>query len=315
MAKQKTHEEFEREVMELGGGEYICLSNYKNWKTHVKMKHIICGHEYDVKPSKFKEGRRCPHCSRIKKAKKEDEFKSEVEQIGKGEYELLSPYINHKEYVKMRHVVCGHEYKVRPTNFLQRNRCPKCYANPMKTHEEFLKDVLHLGFGRYKLLSNYESSKDHVKMKHLDCGHEYKVRPLKFIAGNRCPSCTSSKGELLIESVLKESGLSFKKEFSFPECKNMRPLRFDFCVHSIEEDVLLLIEFDGIQHYKEIKHFGGRKDFLRRVKNDRIKSNFAKNAGIPLLRIRYDQENPEQLLLKVIEHVHNGRNLKSNRAS
>lgn len=312
--KRKTHEDFSAEVFEYGKGEYEILSPYQNNNTYIKMKHLPCGHVYDVRPKKFSEGRRCPKCS-SRKAKPENKFKEEVERIGKGEYELLSPYLNHKAHVVMRHTACGQEYKVRPTNFLQGSRCLHCFGTPAKTHEEFLKEVEDIGGGRYELLSKYTLSREYVKMKHLDCGHEYKVRASQFSSGVRCSKCISSKGEKLIENLLKTVGLSYEREFSFPECKNVRPLRFDFCVKNPDGSILMLIEFDGIQHYEENARFGGRKGYLRRVKNDRIKSNFAKSKAIPLLRIRYDQKHPEQLLLKVLEHVQHDKKSQDNRAS
>jgi len=42
----------------------------------------------------------------------------------------------------------------------------------------------------------------------------------------------ASRGEIKIEEILKESGLEFAEEYSFPDLvSNMgRPLRFDFAV-------------------------------------------------------------------------------------
>lgn len=316
MPKKKTHEEFEREVLELGMGEYQLLSNYVNTRTKLCMKHIHCGHKYEIAPQRFLLGQRCPNCSKgFTKKRTHQEFVSEVEKKGMGEYILLSQYQNSNSYVQMKHLTCGHIYDVRPKKFSEGRRCPNCYTTPKKTHEEFVTEVRVNGDGRYELLSTYKSTTDYVKLKHKDCGYEYNVRPYNFISGSRCPKCASSKGEHFIYIFLKKAGLLFEREFSFTECKNINPLRFDFCVKKPNGDILLLIEYDGKQHYKEIAHFGGRNGYLNRVKNDRIKSNFAKSKSIPLLRIRYDQKHPEKLLSKVIEYVQKEGSFKVDRAS
>lgn len=312
--RRKTHAEFESQVMERGEGDYQLLSEYENNKTRIKMKHIVCGNEYMVRPTKFLQGNRCPACS-VRKSKTTEEFFKNVEILGEGDYQVLTPYKTHKEKVIMKHVSCGREYEVRPTNFMQGSRCLHCYGTQKKTHEDFLLQVLDEGKREYQLLSTYKNARTNVQLRHEVCGHEYNVRPDKFLAGVRCPNCSSSKGEHFVAKLLEKIGLLFESEVSFPECKNVKPLRFDFGVKDEKGNLVFLIEYDGVQHFKENSYFGGRTGYIRRLKNDRIKSNFAKEKGIPLLRIRYDQKSPEKLLLKVIENLNIIRNFQEKQAS
>jgi len=69
----------------------------------------------------------------------------------------------------------------------------------------------------------------------------------------------SSRGEIKIEEILKEAGLSFQEEFSFPDLvgHNGRVLRFDFAVFDDNGDIDFLIEYQGIQHYQAKSKFGG----------------------------------------------------------
>jgi len=60
--KQKTSEEFKNQIKDLVGNDYILISDYKNVKTKIKIRHNICHHEYDVLPTNFLKGRRCPLC-------------------------------------------------------------------------------------------------------------------------------------------------------------------------------------------------------------------------------------------------------------
>ena len=63
------------------------------------------------------------------------------------------------------------------------------------------------------------------------------------------------------------------------------PYRFDFYLPEYNR----LIEYDGIQHYKERNFF---KDTLEEIQNrDIIKNNFALNNNIDLIRIPYWKQN------------------------
>lgn len=299
---KKTHEEFKAQVVELGESKYELLSTYENSQTKVNMRHLVCGHVYNVRPDKFLEGKRCPNCSKtFGKKKTHEEFEAQVLEVGESEYELISTYTNGQNKVNMKHLVCGHKYNVIPSKFLEGRRCPNCFGAKTKKHDVFLKEVKELEGEDYAVMSAYINNKTHIQMKHMTCSHEYKVTPGKFLRGGRCPYCRSSKGEMLVEKMLKELKLPFEKEVKFPECKNINPLPFDFAIKDDTGQVIMLIEYDGRQHFEPNQYFGGREKFVRQVRNDRIKSNYAKTRGIPLFRLFYNQPNQETLLKHVLK--------------
>jgi hypothetical protein len=100
-----------------------------------------------------------------------------------------------------------------------------------------------------------------------------------------------SKGEELIKNILEREGISFKREYSFPDLLSFKkkPLRFDFAI--IENGkVTALIEWDGQQHYEYIEHFSKNKqkwNYLRA--NDVKKCRYALMNNIPLYHIPYTQ--------------------------
>ena len=71
----KTHEVFAQEFNDLVGDEYTLLSDYINSRTAITVRHNTCGHEYEVRASKFTEGSRCPNCSKSKKLTHKDFIK------------------------------------------------------------------------------------------------------------------------------------------------------------------------------------------------------------------------------------------------
>lgn len=300
MPKKKTHEEFVLEFKEKAGNEYTVLSEYKGMRSYVLIKHILCGHEYMVQPNNFMRGSRCAKCANNLK-KTHEEFVLDMKEKCGSEYELLSKYESARKNILVKHVPCGHEYMVQPYNLLRGNGCAKCAKNVNKTHEAFSEQVKVLGSGDYQTVTEYKSRRTSITMEHITCGHQYDVKPSEFLRGRRCPKCNSSKGELMVESVLREMNVSFVSQLKFSECKNIRILSFDFGVQDKDGNIVFLIEYDGKQHFEENHFFGGRKEFIQRVRNDRIKSNFSKAQGIPLLRISYKQENQEEFLKHALE--------------
>lgn len=59
-----TTETFKEKVFSLVGDKYRVISEYVKSDVPITMEHIACGNVYDVKPSLFISGRRCPKCSR-----------------------------------------------------------------------------------------------------------------------------------------------------------------------------------------------------------------------------------------------------------
>ena len=69
----------------------------------------------------------------------------------------------------------------------------------------------------------------------------------------------------LIYNILKDAGLPFKMEYSFPDLvsTNGRPLRFDFVVFDDDGNIDFIIEYQGKQHYEPSAKFGGTRGFYQ----------------------------------------------------
>jgi hypothetical protein len=120
------------------------------------------------------------------------------------------------------------------------------------------------------------------------------------LSSTSCPKCKKSHGEILLRKFLtayKNNGiiLSFIEQYRILECKDKRPLPFDFYVEV--KDFYFLIEFNGEQHNKSIKYFGGEEKYKDRIKKDKIKKDFCKNNDIKLIEIPYSKiDNIEKIL-------------------
>lgn len=103
-----------------------------------------------------------------------------------------------------------------------------------------------------------------------------------------------SYGEFKIEEFLIINKIQYIKEHTFDTCKNIKNLRFDFYLPSLNT----CVEYDGEQHFIACSLFGGEKALNITKKHDKIKNNWCKNNNIKLLRIPYNKKTKIYEILK-----------------
>lgn len=242
------------------------------------------------------------------KRKTTEEFKHEVENFGKNEFSVLGEYVNTHTKIKIFHKKCNRIFEIMPTHFLSSHKCPLCSYDKRgrekrKKHDD-IKKLIEKD-GKFKLISEYKTSNEKVLVRCLKCNKDFEVRA-RYLINNytSCPFCNVSKGEQLIENWLISNRYSFEKQYRISECRNIRPLPFDFKVN-ITDKRFILIEYDGRQHFDKDFRNGKKKkkDTLEEIqKRDKIKDDFCKKHNIPLLRISYtEKENTIKILKNYID--------------
>lgn len=234
-------------------------------------------------------------------ATKNPELASEWHPTKNGD---LTPYdITEKshEFVWWKCQKLGHEWNARVTDRNNRG-CPYCSGRlPSKENNLLVINPALSEEWNYekndKLPEEYTpNSHDYAWWKCKDCGREWKAEIKSRNQGKGCSACSQSKGEEKIALYLKAKNRNHTSQYKIKACKNKRPLPFDFAdldIHNLN----FLVEFQGIQHYEPVKHFGGEKRFKQRQINDKIKSDYCLANNIPLLIIPYwDIENIETIL-------------------
>lgn len=103
------------------------------------------------------------------------------------------------------------------------------------------------------------------------------------LAGAGCNDCNTSRGEESIKVYLKLLGINFKAQHVFEGLKDVRNLRCDFYIESMN----LVIEFNGRQHYESVNAFGGDESLKEVQRRDEIKKNYCLNNGIRFEVITY----------------------------
>jgi len=122
----------------------------------------------------------------------------------------------------------------------------------------------------------------------IDSSHKWSATPLnRTIKKSQCPYCNSSSGERVIKNYLIDNNIKFSRQYRIPDCKNKRSLPFDFAVHL--NNNIVLIEFQGLQHYEPINLYGGKDNFEKQKINDSIKRNYCYENNITLIEVKYNQ--------------------------
>ena len=125
-----------------------------------------------------------------------------------------------------------------------------------------------------------------------------------------CPNCVGSAGEIRIKNFLDENSIKYAREYTFDDLRGdfNRCLRFDFAIFDANENLLMLCEFDGSQHYEPSKFNMKYTDeqalenYEKMKRYDEMKNEYCKSHGIKLLRIPYNRyRNIENILTKELK--------------
>lgn len=197
------------------------------------------------------------------------------------------------------------EFLVTPANHMQKHSnggCPKCgrvsrIEKQSLTHEEFLKraNTKHSNKG-YIYPEKYVSKRKPIKIICPKHG-PFMQRAQCHMDGNGCPSCNTPKGEVALRMFLEDANIDFIPQKSFDGCVYKKVLPFDFYLPKYN----LCIEYQGEQHFKPVKFFGGEKAFIGRQLKDTIKKDFCAKNGIGYLSIPYTEfKNVKQILASTL---------------
>ncbi len=282
--------------------ECILISNeYKNNSSPLKM-YCGCGDEFSVSFAKFKDRnkRQCNNCSNLQRRKN---YSFTIEYVKKFVEENSNCTLISKEYINNSEKLdficeCGNKFSTSFAKFKDRNQkqCYECGIDIRTDSHKFdlkqVKNIIELK--KCKLLSDeYVNARTSIHIE-CECGKDFYTTLEVFQRGkNRCDNCSFniSKLEKIIEEYLIKCQIKYSKEYRFVDCRNEKPLPFDFAVFNRDGSINALIEADGIQHFEPVELFGGEKVFLEQKERDSIKNNYCSNNNIKLIRIPYYEQN------------------------
>lgn len=289
------NDEFINRCKDIHGDKYdYSLVEYSNMKNKVK---IICPKHgiFEQSPiSHLHNKSGCSKCS--KNTLNNDEFINKCKEIHGDKYDYsLVKYTNVRGKIK---IICpkhGVFEQTASNHIYLKNDCMKCKNENQKLQlNEFIeKSSIKHNFTYDYSLVKYNNVEDKIKIICPKHGiFEQKV--CNHIRGIGCKYCSESIGERKIETILNKYNIIFEKQKKFDNCKFKQKLPFDF--YLIEYNTC--VEYDGIQHFKSIKYFGGDDQLKYTIKMDKIKNNFCNKNNITLIRISYMEKKEIHNILK-----------------
>ena len=207
-------------------------------------------------------------------------------------------------YTKAREkliVICPEhgEFLVSPDNHLnKKSGCPLCKGKRIrntitqKAANSFIEKAKQIHRDKY----------DYSKVKYIDahtkvcitCPEhgEFWQTPNNHLRGQGCPKCREYKGEAQISEFLKAHNIEFQTQYPIEYEGNIKGFTYiDFYLpqHNI------FIEYNGMQHYIPVEHFGGELKFQQQKKRDQYVRNYCIENNIQLLEIKYGTNIEDEL--------------------
>ena len=259
----------------------------------------ICGKEYSFSGTALRQNPDhfdCPTCEKI------------GQQYGKLkviEYAYTSED-RHKYW--MCECECGNHEVVKATD-LNTGKKIECLICQKKKHKTQYIDETGKRYGRLTVLEldTEKSSKNAFWKYKCDCGTLLSVEGTKLRSEHtQSCGCIASSGEFKISQILSNANISFKKQVMFENCLDKKQLRFDFGVYNDNDELLYLIEFDGIQHFEFTGGWNDEQNHEDTKRRDAIKNNYCFVNQIPLIRIPYYHQNSlslNDLLLETSKYI------------
>jgi hypothetical protein len=193
-------------------------------------------------------------------------------------------------------------FRQTPNNHLFGKGCPQCGSAVLaqRTLEKRRKLFIKLArktHGRKYDYSQVAFKNTNEKVLVICRKHGgFNVRPTHHTTApySGCPVCIESLGERAIRQWLKGSQIPFVAEKRFADCRDKRPLVFDFWLPTLKA----VIEYDGEQHYDAQHYLSTLSDFSSARRRDRIKTAYARKKKIRLIRVKYSVRDVEAFLVK-----------------
>lgn len=211
--------------------------------------------------------------------------------IHKDKYTYLDIPLGIKNKITIQCNTCGNIFKQGKQIHESGCGCPVCNKTTI-TKEKFINKAkcIHDHLYEYNL-NEYTKADEYINIKCKKCNRTFKQKAAKHLQGQGCPYCNQSKGEIDIARYLNQHKIKFKIQHRFKDCRDKRPLPFDFYLPEYN----LCIEYQGSQHYTKFMQEKTEHALLKRQNHDKIKKEYCRQNNINFLEIKYN-ENIEKKL-------------------
>lgn len=235
-------------------------------------------------------GSGCIHCCGLAK-KTTEQFIAQVQSVHGDVFCFdRTTYVNDSTKVIITCRLHG-DFHPTPSNILRGSGCPICATvsasnRYRKPTDQFISEAVDIHGDAYDYSHvDYVNSTTKVSILCKKHGLFEQAPTVHVHQRCGCPMCNTSRGELETKQWLDSRNVYYVTQYSFDDCVDKGKLRFDFFL----PDHGILIEYNGIQHYRDVPLLRYSNDTLADIqRRDNIKTEYAKNKGLCLITIPYN---------------------------
>lgn len=302
MGKKITTEEFIEMAKEVHQNEYdYSLVEYKGMEVPVT---IICPKhgEFQQTPHTHIHGKGgCPKCKHRSYKLTTEEWIEKATKAHNGKYDYSK--VLYKDSKTKVCIICPEhgEFWQLPNNHLKTYGCPKCGKLRITSNtNEFIQKATLVHGNKYNYSKViYRTNQNKVTITCPIHG-DFEQSPNSHLSGSGCPKCNCSKGEARISNFLDKNKILYFKQFEIAIDQDINPSGKAFIDFYVPE-YNLFIEFNGIQHYKEVEYFNLNRSFEVQKLRDKYVKQYCLDNQINLLEIPYNEE-VDSYLNKILEY-------------
>lgn len=186
--------------------------------------------------------------------------------------------------------ICGNTVTVSTKKLRNKNtRSCGCLQREIVSNNR-KKDLTNMRFGQLVALAptSYRRHGSIVWDCICDCGNRHQTTAETLLSGH-CQSCgcIRSRGNQKIKEILQDALIKFIPEY-FVYVDGIR-YAFDFAIFDTDGNIACFIEYDGVLHFERDDYHGWNNEdtWKQTQKNDQIKTKYAEDNHISLIRIPY----------------------------
>lgn len=281
--KLKDSEDFIRRGKEIHGDKYdYSKVEYKGNKTKVCIICKTCGKEFWISPvnhcSKHNQIG-CPYCHG---GKFKEEFIQKAREVHGNKYDYSKvEYVDARTPVIIGCPIHG-DFKQTPESHVHGKGCHRCMGKGAFKHtkEDFIQKAREVHGDKYDY-SKVEYVNAHTKVCIICPEHgEFWQTPTGHLVGGGCKECTTFKSEKIVGDFLKNKAIKIIRWKTFEWLGRMN-------IDIFLPDYNIGIEYQGEEHFKPVKHFGGDERFKKRIEADKKKLDLCNKNGVRLLYVSF----------------------------
>jgi very-short-patch-repair endonuclease len=278
MLSQNKTNLFISKAIKIHGDKYeYSKVNYINAKTKVT---IICKThgEFSQTPSNHLNRHNCQKCANNFKGNTET-FIVKAKQIHEDKYDYSKvKYINADTQIIILCKEHGEFTQIPDFHINRKCGCPKCSNNVKLDKQTFIEKAIKLHGNKYDY-SNVDYVNNYTNLIIICNKHGEFVQTPDIHINKKCgcPSCIN-KTEFKFYNKMQEFYPTIKRQYKVEWCKNKFHLPYDFAI----EDLNIIIEIDGEQHFAQISNWTSPEIQIER---DKYKMKCANENGFSVIRL------------------------------